>query len=359
MWSQVEPRQYERQIEAVGLIKAMMTAMVMGLPGLRAVADRCGHFISDCNFSALSHALRRESSLGMVQALLEAVAPRHTPGPGDLVAIDSMPLTLPATLRHGCAKVTRTTVGGGMLWAFVLNAAPGINPVRIIKTIEGAWSDSVLMKQVDLDPNGPIYLMDRGFYAIDMVARWIGGRVNFIVRAKRTKIRYEIERVMGPPRMHEGLWIFEDVIAILGRTDRKIRPRVRLVRATLGTGEELILVSGMLKASAEKLAGDYRQRWQIERFHYYLKETLGLAHLYSFQQAGIAFLAHVAVLLCVLLLMLDNEKLSKMGTGGSLTVDELRVRLRLLRRACGMWGLWRRNTMRKGQTRHRKKSPNP
>jgi hypothetical protein len=307
--------------------------------------------LAGCNHSALSHAVRRPSALGMVQALLAWLSPRHAPDDGALVGIDSMPVTLPATLQHGCARINRTTVGGGVLWAFALEAARGANPVRILKVIEGAWHDSRLMEDVELQAQGPIYLMDRGFYAIDLVARWVKQRVRFIVRAKLTHLCYEVVEYRGAPRRVGELRLTLDAIVRLGGENRKVRPRVRLVRATLPTGEELILVSNLLGKSAEYLLKSYRQRWQIERFHYYLKETLGLAHLYSFQQNGLAFLVHVAVLLCVLLLLSgDSQK--------TLTVDQLRELLRQLRRACGLFGLWRRNTMRKGQTRHRKKKQN-
>jgi hypothetical protein len=353
VWAAVEPRRYPRAIDPVGLIKAFMMALVLGLPGLRSVAWRGAELLNGCNHSALSHAVRRGSSVKMVQALLTALTPRQGSRRNELVAIDSMPLTLPATLRHGCARITRTTVGGGVLWAFTLNAARGVNPVRILKVIEGAWGDAPLMSGVDLAVDGPIYLMDRGFYAIDLAARWIDRRVRFIVRAKRTKIRYDVLRTMGRTRRAGALRITEDAIVRLGCKDRRVRPVARLVRATLSTGEELILVSGLLEASAEYLLATYRQRWQIERFHYYLKQTLGLAHLYSFQQNGLAFLAQVAVLLSVLLLLAEAG-----DPQAGLTVDRLRAALKRLRLACGIAGLWRRNTMSKGQTRHLKKKQN-
>ena len=337
----------------MGLIKAFMMALVLGLPGLRAVAWRGADLLGGCNHSALSHAVRRTSSVNLIQALLEMLPPMGAPRRRDLVAIDSMPLTLPATRQHGCARITRTTVGGGVLWAFVLNSARGVNPVRILKMIEGAWGDAPLMAGVELIADGPIYLMDRGFYAIDLVARWIERRVRFIVRAKSTKIRYEVLRTMGRVRRAGALRITEDAIVRLGCKDRRVRPVARLVRATLAKGEELILVSGMLEASAEFLMRTYRQRWQIERFHYYLKETLGLAHLYSFQQNGLAFLAQVAVLLSVLLLLAEAG-----DPQAGLTVDRLRAALKRLRMACGIQGQWRRNTMSKGQTRHLKKKQN-
>lgn len=279
------------------------------------------------------------------------VAPRQTPGHGELVAIGSMPVTLPATVRHGCRKMTPTTVGGGVLWAFALNAARGGNPVCILKVIEGAWHDSRLMADVELLAQGPIYLMDRGFYAIDLVACWVEQRVRFIVRAKCTHLHYTVVQCQGSPRKVGTVRITLDAVVCLGQADRRVRPRVRLVRAILPTGEELIVVSNLLERSAEYLLASYRQRWQIERFHYYLKENLGLAHLYSFQQNGLAFLVHVAVLLCVLLILIGGSDLG-------LTVDRLRLALKRLRLACGLFGLWRRNTKRKGQIRHLKEKQN-
>ena len=58
------------------LIASML--FVLGLPGLRAVAWRGAALLNGCNHSALSHAVRRPSSVRMVQALLDALAPRGT-----------------------------------------------------------------------------------------------------------------------------------------------------------------------------------------------------------------------------------------------------------------------------------------
>lgn len=329
-----------------------MIAFVVGLPGLRAVAARGASLLGGCNHSALSHALRRPSSLKMVQALLAALPCSRAAAREELVAIDSMPLTLPATYQHGCAQVTPTAVGGGVLWAFALDAARGVNPVLWLKVIEGAWHDSRAIRGVALVAKGPVYLMDRGFYAIDLLARWQREQVRFIVRAKRTHLRYDVVRTVGRPRRVGKLQVTLDAVVRLGCAGRRSRPLLRMVRAPLAGGEELILVSGLLERDAKWLLEAYRRRWQIERFHFYLKETLGLAHLYSFQAAGLAFLVHVAVLFCALLLLAADAQ-------DGPTVDRLRECLKRLRQTQGHYGLWRPNTVRKGQTRHRKKKQNP
>jgi hypothetical protein len=316
LWGEIEPRGYGRKIEPVGLVKSFMIAFVLGLPGLRAVAERERRYLGGCNHSALSQALPRPSSLKLVQALLAALPSCRPSEREGLVAVDSMPVTLPSTFRHGCRSVTPTTVGGGVLWSLALDAARGVNPVRLLKVIEGAWHDSRAIRGVQLAAKGPVYLMDRGFYAIDLLARWQREGVRFIVRAKRTHLRYDVVQAFGRPRRNGKLRITLDAAVRLGRWDREERPLLRMVRAALPGGDELILVSPLFEREAEWLLEAYRQRWQIERFHYYLKETLGLAHLYSYQASGLSFLVHVAVLLCTLLLM-DGEAQS------ALTVDRL------------------------------------
>ena len=86
------------------------------------------------------------------------------------------------------------------MWSLALDAARGVNPVGIVRIIEGAWHDSRLIRSVELIADGPTYLMDRGFYAIDLVARWTRQRVRFIVRAKLTHLCYRTVRHMGPAR---------------------------------------------------------------------------------------------------------------------------------------------------------------
>jgi len=44
-----------------------------------------------------------------------------------------------------------------VLWAFELAAAAGGCPVKIIRTMAGAWNDSALMNRVQLCARGPIY----------------------------------------------------------------------------------------------------------------------------------------------------------------------------------------------------------
>lgn len=340
MWEEIEPRHYERRIEAVGLIRAFMMAFVLYVPALQYVASRCHEGVKAAGASTLSYALRRASSLGMVRALMDRLQDWHRPQAGQLIAIDSMALSLPRSCQHGCKPVNRRTVGGGVLWAFMIEALAGVNPVKVLKIISGPWHDTQAIVAAPLAPRGPVYLMDPGFWAIDLVRRWLADSVHFIVRANKSRFTYHALRRLGRPRaLADGTRVQFDGLARLGGPQRRDKPVVRLVIATARNGSHLILVTDMMRWGAQEILAAYKKRAQIERFHRFLKETVGLAHLYSFQENGIMFLLHVATLLAILLLL-------ALASGQGLTATLLLQCLKAVRAQARLLPRWKPNTVR-------------
>jgi hypothetical protein len=337
LWNEVEPRQYSHTITAPALVESFLLAFVARLSGLRAVTARCYHRLHTHNFSSLSHALRRPSSVAFVQAMVGILETAHEPDRDELVGIDGMAVTLPKTQRHGCKKYNHRTVGGGVVWTFMINAAVGVTPVKVLKVVEGAWHDSKVMRTVALIPQGPIYLMDRGFYALEVVRKWLDEKVRFIVRVKKSCLTYDLVRTVSKPRTIGKKRLQLDAIVRLGGAQAKAHPQVRLLIAVLPSGEKLILATDRWKWSAERILEAYRQRWHIERFHRFLKDTVGLAHLYSFGQSGISFLLYTALLLA-LLLYFSAPNLS----GETITI--LRTMLKAMRKTLGLGTPWKRNT---------------
>ena len=277
--------------------------------------------------------------------ILEA---HHTPGEGDLVALDSMAVTLPKTQRHRCAKRNSNTVGGGVVWAHMVEAPAGTCPVKVLDVRDGAWHDSRVIRGVTLEAEGPIHLMDRGFYALDNLQRWREQRVHFIIRARRRSLVFENVEIRGESRRAGDLVIEHDALVRLGGAQAKAHPVVRLVIARLPDGKDLILASGLWAWPAEDLLAAYRKRWHIERFHRFVKDALGLAHLYSFHRSGLRFLVHVALLLAMLLFV------SAVDAGGE-TIKTLYRALRDLRAALGLGTAWRRNTHTKRQSKRKRR----
>jgi len=345
-----EPRRYRRKITPAALFLAFMDAFLLRLPGLRAVAGHSEKLLGTANHSALSHALCRASGVGFLRLLLARLEGRGGYRRGELVALDSMAVTLASRLRHRCEAVSDRAAGGGVLWAYRVAAPPGECPVRLLKTVRGAWHDSKLIGQVALEARGAIYLMDRGFYRIEQVGAWLTEGARFIVRVRSKDLCYDIVKKLGRPRRPtKTKWrIVLDARVVLGSpARRKPRPVVRLVRAISGSGERFDFVTSE-QGSAQQILDHYRKRWHIERFHRFLKESLALAHLYSFDATGIEFLL-LTVLLCAMLLAMEEA-----GPPGE-TITRLHDALRRLRQALGLGPTWRRNTI--APTRKKRRPP--
>lgn len=325
-------------------------------PGLRDIVERDGHALGTRHPSTLSYALASLPGLRLVRALLERLAPaRH--GHGELIALDSMAVTVPRTRRHNCALLNNKTAGGGVLWAYALDACRSLSPVRVLAVMStGSWCDCKVIADVKLQAGGPIYLMDRGFYTIDLVAQWIAAGVRFIVRARGGRdLRYEVVEDRGTQtyrsRRHCMQIVFDGVARLGSAARRGTHPVVRLVICKLPGGKQLVLVSGEIRASARRLLDNYYRRWEIERFHKLLKRTIGLAHLYSYRQRGIEFLIHVAVLLTVLL-WIDPRHSAPSGPPTP-TIVQMQQIIREARRPLNLHRLWRPNTIGKIAWRHR------
>lgn len=340
MWNEVRPGNYVQKIQTDALVRVFMVALLHRFSGLREIAEKLGKTLGTTNFSSLSHALARESSLAYARGLVERLGQRGSSLAGRLVAIDSMAMCVPATQRHDCEKLNRKTAGGGVMWSFDIECAPGICPVRILKLMtKGAWNDSAQIRGVELE-RGPIYLMDRGFFALPLISDWLAGGVRFIMRS-RAKVGVEALRQTGKPRDYvsgnktRGRILF-DGVARLGAPRARAHPEVRYVQARIGE-MTLTLVSGERDWTAERILDAYAKRQRIEQFHRFVKETVGLAHLYSFSRVGIMFLLHVATLVSALLILGDEAARGD-------TAKRLREILQQIRNALGLAYVWKRNT---------------
>jgi hypothetical protein len=255
-----------------------------------------------------------------------------------LIAVDSMAVTLAKTQRHRCKKFNNRTVGGGVLWAFALDGARGGNPLRILKTMRGAWNDAHEMLGIRLMARGPIYLMDRGFFGFAWIQQMLCEQVHFILRMRKEAAKHvQVMGVISQPRRIGRKRLTLDAWVQLGGPDSKLHPCLRLVMVTCANGQDLYLLTDRQDLSAETILRMYKRRWEIESFHRLLKDALGFAHLYSFDQRGIEFLLRVAWLLAVMLYLSANDASGR-------TLDVLRAALRGLRKALDVTGIWRRNS---------------
>lgn len=327
---------YERKILPANLVQSIIIAFLFQLPGLRDVAARCSDLLGVTNYSSLFYPLSSILFLQYVQEMLKRLEPLHCPKYDELIALDSMAITLPKTQRHNCVKFNDKTVGGGVLWAYLIEAKKNVNPIKILKIMQGAWHDSKTIEGVSLIANGPVYLMDRGFYCFEVLEQLMTDRVRFIMRIRKHQIQYTIIRHISKARAIGNIIVSLDAVVLLGGDKSKSNPKLRLIIATLPSGEDLILSTNLYDWYTEKLLTSYKKRERIERFHRFLKDNLGLAHLYNFSHNGIMFLLHTAVLLAILL-YLSETNIDKE------VIDILRKMLKQVRRELGLGNRWKRN----------------
>jgi hypothetical protein len=337
-WAKIEPRRYERQVQAPALIQVMLMALVCYAPGLRATARHGAALLRTLYASTLSYALRRPSTLALIRAMVGQLSGCLPWSADALVALDGMAITFYDSLPHGCARFAPGVAGGGVIWGLQVAGRRRGAPLRILRVLAGPWSDSRQMISLCLQPGGPVYLMDRGFWSLALIQGWMEQGVRFIVRATRAQLRWEAKRRCGRARRAGQVWIEHDVIAQLGAATARHRPVARLVCARLDNGKDLILISERLDWSAERLLAAYRLRWRIENFHKWIKQVAGLAHLYSLQQRGIEVLLYLTVLLGLLIWHWRNSN----GCVENLEAA-LWAGLRELRESLGLMERWRPN----------------
>lgn len=369
LFSHSQPGLYPRKIDPFVLIVVLMESYLLLASGLRAIAGRAGARLRTSQISTLSYALGSPLIVRLVRAMLDKLSFEEGDlGREDVVALDSMAVSLPKTKRHNCRKMNSQTVGGGILWGLCLTVRRSLSPVRVLAVIEGAWHDSKVMDGVRLIAKGPLYLMDRGFYKIDALVRWMTEGVRFIVRVQEQELVYQEQERLGRAGRHlkakitkrggrrKAIVRYDGTATVGGASRRGERPTVRFLIVDIIRGrsiERLILASSELTMGAQELLDLYGRRWEIEEFHRVLKRAIGLAHLYSFRQRGLELLVLLAALLAVLL-WIDEETPTTAGSKAPTVPQLIRQALFKMRQSIGMGNPWRPNTVARGKFRHRR-----
>lgn len=337
LWKEAQPKGYHYKIQMARLPQVLMGAFVRRMSSTTAILQCWGGVVGTYAKATLSDALRRSCLVELLHLMRQRVEETFLVHEGDLVAIDTMPVTLPRTRRSDAKKFNDKTIGCGFLWAFNINAVQGRCPIKLLALAQGSWSDMGLMLTAKLPATGATYLFDRGFFCFKLLRLWLSNRVYFIVRAKKRNIKIrQIVCRCGRSRRVGRVKVSCDAVVTLAESNPI---KVRLVKGTLASGEDLILVSSHFDWTAEQLLEAYDKRWQIERFHNLLKDAIGLAHLYSFQQIGIEVLVHIALMLATLIWMsLDGSRSSKRTL-----VQQIRQALNQIRRQLDIPTLWKRN----------------
>lgn len=340
------PGNFQRVAQPARLVEALAAAIILRLSSQQEIVRSCpalglrshsslGYDLDRPWFQVLTaelNAYRRQ-----VYPTYEAHVRLHP-----RILIDTMPVLMPITQRGKCDKFNNVAKGCGVMCGFNLDAQQGQSPVDILRIMPGGWNDAYRVRSVELTPNGPIYIADRGFFSRETLHLWREQQVHFLVRAKKANLRYSIVRSLKQPPVTVGkIRVESDEIILLGKPGAKFRCEVRLIKGWLNEKEDLWLTSDQYDATPEQLFSDYLQRGQIEVYHRFVKQSLCMAHLYSFDQTGIESQIQLTVLLANLLF------LSAPGdpqTANSV-IKIIDQQLKKLRDELGLSKPWYRNTV--------------
>lgn len=141
------------------------------------------------------------------------------------------------------------------------------------------------------------YVMDRGYMDFYRMNQWIKDNIKFVVRLKGQFHSKTIEIYEVP----EGSNIVSDAKVILGSTG-KMKP-IRLVEFLDNEGRQYKIATTRWDLSAAEIADIYKNRWIIELFFKWVKQSLRFVKIWSTMPQGIWNQMFIAMIAYILILM--------------------------------------------------------
>lgn len=164
-------------------------------------------------------------------------------------------------------------------------------------------NDITAAKAMPIEP-GATYVYDLGYYDYGWWARLDEAGCRFVTRLKKnTPFNVAAENLVS-----RSSKIVSDRIGHLPArlaTSRKnpLQAPVREIRVIIENGKKLRIVTNDLDAPAEEIAELYRQRWQIELFFRWVKQTLRIRHFVGVSENAVRIQIAIALIAFLLLRM--------------------------------------------------------
>jgi len=149
---------------------------------------------------------------------------------------------------------------------------------------------------------GATYVFDLGYYDYSWWAKLDQAQCRIVTRIKRNTPLQVIEELALPT----GSAILSDRIGFLPARQARSRQNpmqdaVREIRVLTETGKELRILTNDLDAPAQEIADLYKQRWQIELFFRWIKQTLKITRFLGTSENAIRIQVAVALIAFLLL----------------------------------------------------------
>ena len=162
---------------------------------------------------------------------------------------------------------------------------------------------------------GATYVFDLGYYDYIWWAELDRAQCRIVTRIRRSTVLQVIQHLPLPP----DSTILSDRIGFLPEKQKRNRHNpmadaVREVRVLTETGKELRILSNDLDAPAQEIADLYKQRWQIELFSRWIKQTLKITRFLGTSENAIRIQVAVALIAFLLLQLAHARQRAVAGT---------------------------------------------
>jgi IS4 transposase len=162
-------------------------------------------------------------------------------------------------------------------------------------------NDITAAKIMPIEP-GATYVYDLGYYDYGWWAEIDDAGCRFVTRLKKNTPFVVIEE----NRVPRGSNIVSDRIGHLPerlarRRKNPLQVPVREITVTIDTGKRLRIVTNDLDAPAEEIADLYKQRWQIELFFRWIKQTLRIKRFIGVSENAVRIQIAVALIAYLML----------------------------------------------------------
>jgi len=148
----------------------------------------------------------------------------------------------------------------------------------LIRLTAAAKADAPFMKEIN-PPRGSIVVMDKGYNNFHMLNQWQKNGVDWVTRLKQNNV-YTITSTLEVPQKELETGVLGDELIVMGFKNSTIEQ----VECRLVTFYDVVknqvfqFITSNKRMSALKIAGIYKQRWQIEMIFKRLKQNMPLEY---------------------------------------------------------------------------------
>ncbi|MBX0332562.1 transposase [Pontibacter sp. HSC-14F20] len=173
---------------------------------------------------------------------------------------------------------------------------------------------------------------------VDHQVKKLSGRVMFqllllsLLEGGKASLRV-MEELLAVGQQPEGmtLTVLSDAwVSFREKPGSYLEKPLRLVKATLESGEQICFVTNIAWLDAYQVAALYKERWQIEVLIKFLKQHLQLEHLLTRDVNGIQVMRYMTLIVALLLIVyrklnkLDSDRRARLRFAQELDVEIVR-----------------------------------